>query len=42
MHGILTLHEQVRTGEIMRRRAETGGGASIHVPDRRIAVATPR
>ena len=42
MHGILTLHEQVRTGEIMRRRAETGAGASIHVPERRIAVATPR
>ena len=42
MHSILTLHEQVRTGEIMRRRAETGAGASIHVPERRIAVATPR
>ena len=42
MHGILTLHEQVRTGEIMRRRAETGAGAGIHVPEHRVAVATPR
>ena len=42
MHGILTLHEQVRTGEITRRRAETGAGAGIHVPERRVAVATPR
>ncbi len=42
MHGILTLHEQVRTGEITRRRDETGGGAGIHVPERRVAVGTPR
>ena len=29
IHSILTLHEKVRTGEIMRRRAERGGGAAI-------------
>src|SRR5712675_3665066 len=31
IHGILTLHEQIRTGEITRRREETGGGAGITV-----------
>ena len=41
MHSILTLHEMIRTGEILKRRAETGAGAGIHVPERRIAVATP-
>ena len=30
MHGILTLHEQIRTGELMKRRGE-GRGAGIHV-----------
>ncbi len=29
IHSILTLHEKVRTGEIMRRRARRGGGAGI-------------
>jgi NADH-quinone oxidoreductase subunit B len=29
IHAILTLHEKVRTGEIMRRRAGNGGGAGI-------------
>src|SRR5258708_3275089 len=29
IHGILTLHEQIRTGEITRRREATGGGAEI-------------
>jgi len=42
MHSILTLHEMIRTGDILKRRAETGAGAGIHVPERRIAVATPR
>ena len=41
MHGILTLHEQIRTGEILKRRAETGGGAGIHADRPRVAVATP-
>jgi NADH-quinone oxidoreductase subunit B len=41
MHSILTLHELIRTGEITRRRAETGGGAAIPV-ERPVAVGTPR
>jgi NADH-quinone oxidoreductase subunit B len=41
MHSILTLHEMIRTGEIMRRRAQTGAGAGVHV-DRPVAVATPK
>ena len=41
MHSILTLHELIRTGEITRRRAETGTGAGIQV-DRPVAVATPK
>jgi NADH-quinone oxidoreductase subunit B len=32
MHGILHLHELVRTGEIMQRRAANGGGAGLEVP----------
>ena len=31
LHGILTLHDQIRSGEIMRRRGE-GRGAGIQVP----------
>jgi NADH-quinone oxidoreductase subunit B len=35
MHGILVLHEQIRSGEIMRRRAgTTHGGAGISVDQR--------
>ena len=41
MHGILTLHELIRTGEITRRRVETGAGAGLTV-DRPVAVGTPR
>jgi NADH-quinone oxidoreductase subunit B len=32
MHGILTLHEQIRTGELLRRRAASAtGGAGIQL-----------
>ena len=31
MDGILTLHDLVRTGEIMKRRHAQGGGAGVHV-----------
>jgi NADH-quinone oxidoreductase subunit B len=31
MHAILTLHEQIRSGELTRRREATGGGAGIEV-----------
>ncbi len=48
IHAILTLHEKVRTGEIMRRRSEHGGGASIdleaeapHVPGWVQPLASP-
>jgi NADH-quinone oxidoreductase subunit B len=35
IHSILTLHEQVRTGVITRRRSETGAGASIKLGEAR-------
>ena len=43
MHSILTLHEMIRTGEITRRRAETGRGAEFHFdhPGPKVAVGTP-
>ncbi len=41
MHSILTLHEMIRTGEITRRRADTGAGAELRL-DRPVAVATPK
>jgi NADH-quinone oxidoreductase subunit B len=31
MHSILTLHEQIRSGELMKRRDARGGGAGILV-----------
>lgn len=31
IQAIVTLHEEIRSGEIMRRRAENGGGAGIHI-----------
>jgi NADH-quinone oxidoreductase subunit B len=33
IHAIETLHTQIETGEIMRRRRATGGGADIHVTE---------
>jgi len=33
IHSILTLHEQIRRGEITRRRTLTGAGAGIHVEE---------
>ena len=30
-HAILTLHAKIKSGELTRRRAETGGGAAIQV-----------
>src|SRR5215472_15960390 len=41
IHGILTLHELIRTGHITKRRTATGAGAGIHV-DRPVAVGTPK
>jgi NADH-quinone oxidoreductase subunit B len=31
MHAIVTLHDLIDSGEIMRRRAETGAGAGVHL-----------
>ncbi len=45
LHAILTLHEKVRTGEIMRRRATSGAGAGVdlaaEVPGWTQPLATP-
>jgi hypothetical protein len=35
MHGILTLHEQIQNGEILKRRATNrSGGAAIEIDQR--------
>jgi len=34
LHGILTLHDLIRRGEIMKRRRATGAGAGVHVEQR--------
>jgi NADH-quinone oxidoreductase subunit B len=31
MQAIVTLHEQIESGEIMRRRAASGAGAGVHL-----------
>jgi NADH-quinone oxidoreductase subunit B len=31
MHAIVTLHDLIDSGEIMRRRSENGGGAGVHL-----------
>ena len=35
IHSILTVHEKIRTGELTRRRAETGRGAEILLEEAR-------
>src|SRR5438132_5512593 len=43
MHGILTLHEQIRTGELLRRReASPSGGAGIQLDLSAPVPAPPR
>jgi NADH-quinone oxidoreductase subunit B len=46
LHAILTLHELIRTGDITKRRADTGAGAGveIQVPGERrtVHVGTPK
>ena len=34
LHGILTLHDLIRHGEIMKRRHATGAGAGVHIEQR--------
>ncbi len=33
IHAIETLHEKIEDGELLRRRAETGAGANLHVTE---------
>ena len=43
LHAILTLHEMIRTGEITKRRSETGAGANVDLAARQpVHVGTPR
>jgi NADH-quinone oxidoreductase subunit B len=42
LHAILTLHEKIRTGEITRRRDESGAGAELHLDNTNVRVATPK
>jgi NADH-quinone oxidoreductase subunit B len=46
IHSINTLHELIETGELLRRRQQTGRGAAVHVSQRDgqaepVAVAAP-
>jgi NADH-quinone oxidoreductase subunit B len=34
LHGIITLHDKIRTGEILRRRQATGAGAGVYAEAR--------
>jgi NADH-quinone oxidoreductase subunit B len=40
IHAIETLHQKIEDGEIMRRRAQTGAGANLHVEEI-AATSTP-
>jgi len=33
LHAIETLHQLIEDGELLRRRADTGAGASMHVQE---------
>src|SRR3954469_9070943 len=41
LHAILTLHEKVRTGEITKRREQTGAGAQLQVEAAERSSVTP-
>jgi NADH-quinone oxidoreductase subunit B len=41
MHAIVTLHGLIETGEIMRRRDETGAGAGVHLEQAHSPTSTP-
>jgi NADH-quinone oxidoreductase subunit B len=32
LHAIITLHEQIKTGDILKRRAASGAGAGLQLP----------
>ncbi len=44
IYAILTLHEKIATGEITKRRADTGAGAGIllDTPTKTISIGTPK
>ena len=44
LYAIMTLHEKIQTGEIVQRRRDNGGGASIRldVPPATISIGTPK
>ena len=43
LHSILTLHKQIETGEILKRRTQTGAGAELQLESHpHVAVGTPR
>jgi NADH-quinone oxidoreductase subunit B len=41
IHAIVTLHDLIESGEIMRRRSATGAGAGVHVEAIEPAGAVP-
>ena len=41
MHAIVTLHGLIETGEILRRRDETGAGAGVHLEQAQLPTSTP-
>ncbi len=43
LYAILTLHEKIATGEITKRRSETGAGAGLilDAPPKTISIGTP-
>jgi NADH-quinone oxidoreductase subunit B len=41
MQAIVTLHEQIESGEIMRRRDANGGGAGVHLEEATAVGASP-
>jgi hypothetical protein len=41
MHAIVTLHDLIDSGEIMRRRADNGGGAGVHLDTAGSVEAAP-
>jgi NADH-quinone oxidoreductase subunit B len=41
LHAIITLHDQIRAGQIMKRRDANGGGAGIQIDEPAPAAAQP-
>ncbi|MFM8908070.1 MAG: NADH-quinone oxidoreductase subunit B, partial [Actinomycetota bacterium] len=41
IYAIETLHQLIEDGEIMRRRAESGAGANVHIQEIPAGITTP-